>query len=125
MYKYIISYDGGFLRDSADFEWGLFDSYEETEEAANDISVSTPIKTWNLVQIGDMKMNSAELAKRIIDCLSDGYDDEEYREETETELYNELSQVGNGSIKAAFVKLCERIEELEAQKSNPHYECYS
>lgn len=21
MYKYIISYDGGFLRDSADFEW--------------------------------------------------------------------------------------------------------
>ena len=59
-------------------------------------------------------MNSAELAKRIFDCLSDGYDDEEYREETETKLYNELSQISNGSsIKAAFVKLCERIEELE------------
>ena len=28
-------------------------------------------------------MNSAELAKRIVDCISDGYDDEEYREETE------------------------------------------
>lgn len=58
-------------------------------------------------------MNSAELAKRIFDCLSDGHDDEEYREETETKLYNELSQISNGSIKAAFVKLCERIEELE------------
>lgn len=27
MFKYIISYDGGQLRDSGDFEWGLFDSY--------------------------------------------------------------------------------------------------
>ena len=35
MFKYIISYDGGFLRDSSDFEWGLFDSYGEAEEAAN------------------------------------------------------------------------------------------
>lgn len=36
MFKYIISYDGGFLRDSSDFEWGLFCSYNEAEEAAND-----------------------------------------------------------------------------------------
>lgn len=28
-------------------------------------------------------INSAELAKRIVDCISDGYDDEENREETE------------------------------------------
>lgn len=35
MYKYIISYDGGQLRDSGDFEWGLFDSYGEAGEAAN------------------------------------------------------------------------------------------
>lgn len=33
MFKYIISYDGGQLRDSSDFEWGLFDSYGEAEEA--------------------------------------------------------------------------------------------
>lgn len=59
-------------------------------------------------------MNSVELAKRIFDCLSDGYDDEEYREETETKLWNELSQISNDSyIKAAFIRLCERIEELE------------
>lgn len=36
MFKYIISCDGGQLRDSGDFEWGLFDSYGEAEEAAND-----------------------------------------------------------------------------------------
>ena len=59
-------------------------------------------------------MNSAELTKRIIDCISDGYDDEEYREETETELYNELSQLNNDSyIKIALLKLCETVEELE------------
>lgn len=59
-------------------------------------------------------MNSAELAKRIFDCISDGYDDEENREETEIELYNELSQIDSDSIiKNAFVSLCERIEELE------------
>lgn len=59
-------------------------------------------------------MNSLKLAERIFDCLSDGYDDEEYREEATTALYNELSQINNTSnIKAAFVMLCERIEELE------------
>lgn len=59
-------------------------------------------------------MNSAELAKRIVDCISDGYDDEEYREETETELYNELSQIDSNSyIKSVLLKLCKRIEELE------------
>ena len=59
-------------------------------------------------------MNSADLAKRIFDCLSDGYDDEEFGEETETVLYNELSQISNDSfIKAALLRLCERVEELE------------
>lgn len=59
-------------------------------------------------------MSSAELAKRIVDCISDGYDDEENREEVEVKLYNELSQIDNNSIiKNAFVSLCERIEDLE------------
>mgnify|MGYP004580216175 FL=1 len=58
-------------------------------------------------------MNSVELAKRIVDCLSDGYDDEENREEVETSLYNELSQLkGDSIVKAAILKLCETIEEL-------------
>lgn len=59
-------------------------------------------------------MNNAELAKRIIDCISDGYDDEEIREETEMKLYNELSQLNNDNpIKAALIKLCEAIEECQ------------
>ena len=63
---------------------------------------------------GGRKMNSSELARKIFDCLSDGYDDEEFREETETALYNELSQISNDSfIKAALLRLCERVEELE------------
>lgn len=58
-------------------------------------------------------MNSLELAKRIIDCLSDGYSDEENREEAEIQLYNELLQLnGNSTIKAALLRLCETIEEL-------------
>ena len=61
-----------------------------------------------------IEMSSAELAKRIVDCISDGYDDEENREEVEVKLYNELSQIDNNSIiKNAFVALCERIEDLE------------
>lgn len=59
-------------------------------------------------------MNSYELTKRICDCLSDGYDDEESREETETALYNELSQVsGDSFIRTALLRLCERVKELE------------
>ena len=58
-------------------------------------------------------MNSAELSKRIVDCLSDGYDDEESKEEVETALYNELSQFkGDSIIKVAMLRLCETIEEL-------------
>lgn len=32
MYIYIISYDGGQLRDSGDFEWGLYETYGEAED---------------------------------------------------------------------------------------------
>lgn len=60
-----------------------------------------------------VSINSAELTKRIIDCISDGYDDEENREETEMKLYNELSQIDCGIIRVALIKLCETIEELE------------
>ena len=69
---------------------------------------------WQNLEV--LRMNSYELSKRICDCLSDGYDDEESREETETALYNELSQISNDSfIKAALLRLCERVEELEEQ----------
>lgn len=58
-------------------------------------------------------MNSAELAKRVFDCLSDGYDDEEYRELLEDKLYDELSEMEKDSVvKFAIIQLCEMIEEL-------------
>lgn len=61
-----------------------------------------------------MPVNNSELARMIVDTLSDGYDDEEYREEAETALYNELSQLpGNSFIRIALQRLCERIEDLE------------
>ena len=58
-------------------------------------------------------MNSSKLAKKIVDCLSDGYDDEENREEVERALCNDLSQLKEDSIvKAAILRMCETIEEL-------------
>lgn len=61
-----------------------------------------------------MPVSSSELSRMIFDALSDGYDDEEYREEAETALYNELSQLpGNSDIRIALQRLCERIEDLE------------
>ena len=35
MYKYVIWYDGGFLRDSSEFEGGLYEDYEDAEIEAN------------------------------------------------------------------------------------------
>lgn len=59
-------------------------------------------------------INSYEISKKVIDCMSDRYNDEKDREEAETVLYNELSQVSNNSfVKVALIRLCERIEELE------------
>ena len=61
-----------------------------------------------------MPVSSSELTKMIIDTLSDGYDDEENREEAERVLYNELSQLPCDSfIRIALQRLCERIGDLE------------
>ena len=56
-----------------------------------------------------LKENEA-LAKRIIDCLSDGYDDEEYRDETMQSLVAELDQGNFENIKAALKVLCSLVE---------------
>lgn len=61
-------------------------------------------------------MGNEELAVLICDTLSDHYDDEEYREETEEELVEEISLLKkNSSLKAAIISLCQRIEELEME----------
>ena len=59
-------------------------------------------------------MNSNMLSERIFDCLSDGYDDEEFREVEISKLYNEISQLdGNSTLRVVLSALCDRIEELE------------
>lgn len=58
--------------------------------------------------------NTSKLSQKIFDALSDGYDDEEGREQAETDLYNELSQIESGSIiRTALYKLCERVEDVQ------------
>lgn len=59
-------------------------------------------------------MKNMELVKRIIDCLSDGYDDEEWREDAENHLSAELENLESDSyIIAALRRLCQKVEEFE------------
>lgn len=60
----------------------------------------------------NMNNKRLELASRICDCISDGYDDEELREDAENDLYGELEQ-STDFIKKVLERLCERIEDLE------------
>lgn len=63
----------------------------------------------------EMELDTRELAEKVVDCLSDGYDDEESRDETENLLYDILSQISNDNpIKIVLVRLCETIEELQS-----------
>lgn len=63
-------------------------------------------------------MDNYELANLIFDTLSDGYDDEELKDETVQALVNEIEESeDNGisllTVKSALLRLCKRIEELE------------
>lgn len=63
-------------------------------------------------------MDNYELASLIFDTLSDGYDDEESREETVEMLKKEMDLAAeNGisllTINSALLSLCRRVEELE------------
>ena len=52
------------------------------------------------------------IAQMIFDHLSDGYDDEEYREVVD-QLREELSLLSeNAELKGAIVQLCRRVKEL-------------
>lgn len=60
-------------------------------------------------------MDTKELVEKVFDCLSDGYDDEESRDETENLLYDSLSQISNDNpIKIVLIRLYETIEELQS-----------
>ena len=53
-----------------------------------------------------------ELASRICDCISDGYDDEELKKDAVIELYRKLEE-STDFIAKLLERLCERIEDLE------------
>ena len=59
-----------------------------------------------------MNNKRLELASRICDCISDGYDDEELKKDAENDLYGELEQSAD-FLKKVLERLCERIEDLE------------
>ena len=41
MYKYELWYDGGLLRDSSAFDWGIYDTYEEAQDEAGNAKYET------------------------------------------------------------------------------------
>ena len=59
-----------------------------------------------------MNNKRLELASRICDCISDGYDDEELKKDAENDMYGELEQ-STDFIAKVLERLCERIEDLE------------
>ena len=63
-------------------------------------------------KINNMNNKRLELASRICDCISDGYDDEELREDAENDLYRKLEE-STDFIAKVLERLCERIEDLE------------
>ena len=46
-YKYMLWYDGGFLRDSSDFDCGVYDTYEEAQEDA-ELAKDEYIDGWKM-----------------------------------------------------------------------------
>lgn len=56
-----------------------------------------------------------KLAKRIWSCLSDGYDDEEYKEDTVNDLVAAIEYEDTGMLKVMLNRLCERIEDMEEE----------
>lgn len=116
---FYFDYNGDLIIDNVYKNMRNYKTYRYIKKyAENKVLVNTMMKLKNNSSNGmriDI-MNSSELSKKICDCLSDGYDDEELRSDAETALYNELSQIkGDSFIRAAFLKLCERIEELESR----------
>ena len=60
-----------------------------------------------------MNNKRLELASRICDCISDGYDDEELKKDAVIGLYRKLEESSTDFIAKVLERLCERIEDLE------------
>lgn len=69
----------------------------------------------NICRLGQRNGSSEKdlcIAQMIFDHLSDGYDDQEYRDVVD-QLREELALLGeNAELKGAIVQLCRRVKEL-------------
>ena len=63
-------------------------------------------------KVKNMDNKRLELASRICDCISDGYDDEELKKDAVIGLYRKLEE-STDFIAKVLERLCERIEDLE------------
>ena len=68
-----------------------------------------PVYDWE-----DDKENK-KLAERIWSCLSDRYDDEEYKKETVPDIIAALEKGYTETLKLVLNRLCERIEDMEEE----------
>lgn len=61
----------------------------------------------------EKEANNEKLAEKICSCLSDGYDDEEYREGTVQDLVFAFEHNDMEMLKLVLNLLCERVEDME------------
>lgn len=62
---------------------------------------------------GKKEANDEKLAKRICSCLSDVYDDEEYREGDVQDLVLAFEHNDMEMLKLVLNLLCERVEDMQ------------
>lgn len=122
-YGYNASYSQDFASEKQPFVTDILSSLEKKYgcsqiivESGKNVFTGTKIVPKDVVDFIQKYVNPMEdnkLADRIIDVISDGYDDEENRDESVSKLRAELESLGDGSeLKAALDELCNRLEEL-------------
>ena len=122
-YGYNASYKQDFASEKQPFVTDILSSLEKKYgcsqiivESGKNVFAGTKIAqddVTDFIQKYVNPMQDNKLADRIIDVISDGYDDEENRDESVNKLRAELESLGDGSeLKAALDELCNRLEEL-------------
>ena len=122
-YGYNASYKQDFASEKQPFVTDVLSSLEKKYDCSQIIVESgknvfagtkiVPKDVIDFIQKYVNPMQDNKLADRIIDVISDGYDDEENRDESVNKLRAELESLGDGSeLKAALDELCNRLEEL-------------
>lgn len=72
-----------------------------------DIIDDIPVYDW------EKEANNEKLAEKICSCLSDGYDDEEYREGDVQDLVLAFEHNDMEMLKLVLNLLCERVEDMQ------------